>query len=106
MKKGVGLLLSMLILAATLTGCISMTPLGDTGKFPNDSQSYEVLGRVEAKGYDCFFLPPKSNYNRLYAEAKEKYPECDDVVNVKIDARVFYYFIRVYDMSGIAIIYK
>ena len=29
MKKGVGLLLSMLILAATLTGCISMTPLSD-----------------------------------------------------------------------------
>ena len=49
MKKGVGLLLSMLILAATLTGCISMTPLSDAGAFPGDAQSYEVLGRVEVK---------------------------------------------------------
>ena len=42
MKKGVGLLLSMLILAATLTGCISMTPLSDAGAFPGDGAERKV----------------------------------------------------------------
>ena len=104
MKKGVGLLFSMLILAATLTGCISMTPLSDAGAFPGDAQSYEVLGRVEVKS-----SATNSGYSKLYAEAKKKYPECDDVVNVKVDAKktVFLIFtFNSYNMSGIAISYK
>lgn len=68
MKKGVGLLLSMLILAATLTGCISMTPLSDAGAFPGDAQSYEVLGRVEVKS-----SATNSGYKAL-CRSKEKVP--------------------------------
>ena len=102
MKKGVGLLLSMLILAATLTGCISMTPLSDAGAFPGDAQSYEVLGRVEVKS-----SATNSGYSKLYAEAKKKYPECDDVVNVNAKKTVFLIFtFNSYNMSGIAISYK
>lgn len=105
MKKGVVLLLSLLVLSAVFTGCMSMTPLSDAGAFPGDAQRYEVLGRVEVKS-----SATNSGYSKLYAAAKKQYPECDDVVNVKVDDKkttlLFIFKFHSYDMSGIAISYK
>lgn len=46
----------------------------------DDSANYEALGRVEVETEAT-----KSGYNRLYTAAKRLYPDCDDVVNVKIE---------------------
>ena len=91
-------------LVMVATGCTSMGFVSDAGSFPADASTYEVLGRVSVKT-----SATKSGYSKLYAEAKNLYPDTDDVVNVKIDKKttVFLFFVfNSYEMSGIAINYK
>lgn len=103
MKK-LFLALSAAALAFAFSACTSMTPVSDAGNFPGTSENYKVLGRVEVEA-----SATKSGYSALYAAAKEKYPDCDDVVNVKIDEKLttlfFIFRIPKYNMSGIAIDY-
>lgn len=103
MKK-LFLALPAAFIALAFSACTSMFPVSDAGNFPAGSENYKVLGRVEVETYAA-----KSGYSNLYAEAKEKYPECDDVVNVKVDEKtttlLFIFRIRKYNMSGIAIGY-
>lgn len=103
MKK-LFLALSAAVLAFAFSACTSMVPVSDAGSFPGDSSNYKVLGRVEIEA-----SATKSGYSKLYAAAKNQYPDCDDVVNVKIDRKqtVFLFFVfNKYNMSGIAIDYE
>lgn len=103
MKKNIFLTLTAVVIILTISACTSMFPVSDAGSFPGDSANYEVLGRVELETGAT-----KSGYNKLYAAAKKLYPDCDDVVNVKIDRKktVFLIFVfEKYEMSGIAIEY-
>ncbi|MCH5289773.1 MAG: hypothetical protein J1E32_07680 [Treponema sp.] len=91
-------------LVAVVSGCTSMGFVSDAGAFPADASTYEVLGRVSIET-----SAKKSGYGKLYQEAKDLYPETDDVVNVKVDKKrtVFLFFsFESYEMSGIAISYK
>lgn len=85
-----------------VSGCMSMAPVSDKGAFPADASSYTVLGCVEIES-----AAEKSGYSRLYQAAVKEYPECDDVVNVKVDYKettlLFIFKFRKYSMSGIAI---
>lgn len=101
-KTCVALFVSALI--AVVSGCTSMGFVSDAGTFPADASTYEVLGRVSTKA-----SATKSGYGKLYQEAKDLYPETDDVVNVKIDKKKIAFLcfsFETYEMSGIAIHYK
>lgn len=96
--------LALCVSSFVMTGCISMHPVSDAGSFPADASTYEVLGRVEVTA-----SATKSGYSKLYAEAVKKYPNADDVVNVKVDYKRSTFLIftsQKYTMSGIAINYK
>lgn len=107
MKKMKNLLAVFALCASifVIAGCTTMNPVSDAGAFPSDSSTYEVLGRVELTTRAV-----NTGYSRLYNEAVAKYPETDDVVNVKVDYKesVFFFIFRfrTYTMSGIAINYK
>lgn len=101
MKK----LFFVLLTSLMLVGCATQMPIAARVDFPQDSAKYRILGRVtlEAKA-------SKSGYIKLLEEAKRVYPECDDVVNIMVDATGTKSLIggityKNYVMTGIAIDY-
>lgn len=87
MKK----LFFVLLTSLMLVGCATQMPVAACVDFPQDSAKYRILGRVTL-------------------EAKRLYPECDDVVNIMVDATGTKSLIggityKNYVMTGIAIDY-
>ncbi len=102
MKKIVlGLAASLLLLVS----CSTTAPIMADVAFPHDSSKYVILGRVTAE-----MKTNKSGYVVLLEKAKEQFPNCDDVVNIVVDAKIRYGLfggVRAtsYVMSGVAIDY-
>lgn len=81
-------------------------PISQNNQFPADGSKYTILGRVSlstnasSKG---------AAYSLLLAEAKRIYPNCDDVVNIMVDAKrktILWSIKDTYEMTGVAIDYK
>ena len=107
LKSGRGILAVMgLVLGLGLfASCVTNAPVGDSTSFPADASTYTILGRVSIEGAS------KSNgYMKLLEEAQRKYPNCDDVVNIVVDAHATFFQKMFgggnYNLSGIAIDYK
>lgn len=97
MKKFfIALLAAMLV----FVGCATQAPLSANVNFPQDGAKYRILGRVtlDAK-------TGKAGYVKLLEKAKSTYPECDDVINIMIDATGSKGKYTHYLMTGIAIDY-
>ncbi|MEL3908230.1 MAG: hypothetical protein P1P64_04355 [Treponemataceae bacterium] len=101
MKKRffVGLVATFLLLLAS---CSTAPVMADVN-FPADGSKYVVLGRVTLE------VPSsKSGYVKLLEAAKAQYPNCDDVVNIVVDAKSYDGLLiksYKYIMSGVAIDY-
>ena len=97
--------LGLMLVLGAFTACVTNAPVGDSTSFPADSSTYTILGRVSIEGAS------KSNgYMKLLEEAQRKYPDCDDVVNIVVDAHATFFQKMFgggnYNLSGIAIDYK
>ncbi len=96
----IGLLVAGLSL---LFGCTSVRPFQANSSFPPD-RAYKILGRVYYEG-----SIKRGGYLDLLEEAKKKYSETDDVVNIMVDRKeiniLFLIIIPKYKLSGIAIEY-
>ena len=115
------MLLALILLSITfLNSCRTLItkPIQDTAAFPSDSSTYTILGRVEltvpSEKTGFFIDEDDVGYQALYKEAKSRYPECDDIVNIKTDIIRKYIWILCFpiplvadsQMSGIAIKYN
>lgn len=107
MKSGRGILAAMglaLVLGLSAS-CVTNAPAHDSTSFPADSSTYTILGRVSIEGASS-----SNGYMKLLEEAQRKYPECDDVVNIVVDAHASFFQKMFgggnYNLSGIAIDYK
>ena len=100
--------LAALVFALVLgvfASCVSNAPVLDSTGFPPDSSTYTILGRISIEGSS------KSNgYMKLLEAAQKKYPNCDDVVNIVVDAHASFFQKMFgggnYNLSGVAIDYK
>ncbi len=107
MKSGRGILavMGLSLVLGLFASCVSNTPDHDGTNFPADSSTYTILGRVSIGG-----TSKANGYIKLLEEAQRKYPECDDVVNIIVDAHQTFFqrLFRTgnYNLSGIAIDYK
>ena len=101
MKRVLVLLLG--VISGLLVGCTSITPVMANGDFPAEGD-YAILGRVMVVSETS-----KSGYSQLLEEAKELYPDCDDVLNIILDTKqtsfLFFRSKPKYIMSGIAVDY-
>lgn len=105
-KKFIFIGLILVLLSACST--ISMSPDRSDVSFPSDGK-YEILGRVTLENSQT-----NAGYIKLLEEAKIKYPESDDVVNIIIDKKtktttkwfIFTEVSNTYILSGIAIKFK
>ncbi|MBQ9538606.1 MAG: hypothetical protein IJU95_04995 [Treponema sp.] len=95
MKK-ILIVASVVCAAFMFEACRTTTPGYEHSSFPNDSSSYQVMGRVVVR-----FKEGKAAYYKLVEEAQKKYPGTDDVVNIMVDVEDG----KNYVMSGIAIKY-
>jgi len=117
MKK---LLLLVLVCAACMfiIGCTSTVPFYYTF---SEATPYTILGEVSISSTDAVrelaggsglstdLLKSGAGYNALLAAAKVKYPDCDYVIDVMVDATITNYIIvstSVYTLRGTAIKYK
>ncbi len=107
LKSGRGVLLAMglLLVLGAFASCVSNAPVLDSTGFPPDSSTYTILGRVSIEGSS-----KDNGYMKLLQEAQRKYPECDDVVNIVVDAHATFFQKLFgggnYNLSGVAIDYK
>lgn len=103
------LLLLALILPMFLTSCVSKPTIEST--LP--AKDYEILGRVSVDSIrvNLVFIGYESaSLASLYKEAKDIYPDCDEIINVYTDIHGFQilYFLGFQSIttSGLAIKYK
>ena len=93
------------LMAVAFSACTTQSPFADSTSFPSDSSTYTILGRVSVEG-----ASETNGYMKLLQEAQRKYPECDDVVNIVVDAHATFFqklFGKAnYNLSGIAIDYR
>ncbi|MBP5156249.1 MAG: hypothetical protein ILP18_00050 [Treponema sp.] len=106
-KSGRGILAAMglMLVLGLFAACVTNAPVGDSTSFPADSSTYTILGRVSIEG-----ASKANGYMKLLEEAQRKYPNCDDVVNIVVDAHATFFQKMFgggnYNLSGIAIDYK
>lgn len=84
------------------SSCVSMVPLQGDNRFPTNL-NYKVLGRITTTTFRT-----KTGYVKLLEEAKKQYPECDDIVNIMVDAKsttILIFTFHQYTMSAVAIDY-
>ena len=103
------LLLLALILPMFFTSCVSKPTIEST--LP--AKDYEILGRVSVDSIrvNLVFIGYESeSLARLYKEAKDIYPDCDEIINVYTDIHGFQFFyllgFQSITRSGLAIKYK
>ena len=108
------LLLGMLVLVMMagmfFTGCSTTNPVFYSN---NSHTDFEILGEVT---YDSDMALPgtnigqKNGFTALLAVAKQKYPDCDYVIDVMIDHKLttllLFFSFENYIMRGTAIKYK
>lgn len=92
-----------------LTSCVSKPTIEST--LP--AKDYEILGRVcvDSIRVNLVFIGYESaSLARLYKEAKDIYPDCDEIINVYTDIHGFQilYFLGFQSItrSGLSIKYK
>ena len=94
-----------LLMVVAFASCTTNAPVADSTGFPSDSSTYTILGRVSVEGASV-----SNGYMKLLQEAQRQYPECDDVVNIVVDAHASFFQKMFgtanYNLSGIAIDYK
>ncbi len=83
MKKITKILSSIAISLAVATsfGCATYGPMAGTNNRPA-KEDFKVLGRIERE-----FNLKNTAFTNLFKEAKEEYPEADDIVNLLIDKK-------------------
>ena len=95
----------LLLVLGVFASCVSNAPVQDSTSFPADSSTYKILGRVSIEG-----VSKENGYMKLLEEAQRKYPDCDDVVNIVVDAHQTFFqklfHSGNYNLSGIAIDYR
>ena len=94
-----------ILMIVGFAACTTQAPVADSTSFPADASTYTILGRVSIEGASS-----SNGYMKLLQAAQNKYPECDDVVNIVVDAHASFFqklFGKAnYNLSGIAIDYK
>ena len=103
--RGILAAMSLMLVLGLFAACVTNAPVGDSTSFPADASTYTILGRVSIEG-----ASKANGYMKLLEEAQRKYPECDDVVNIVVDAHATFFQKMFgggnYNLSGIAIDYK
>jgi hypothetical protein len=73
------------------------------------TSSDAIGGAIASKGVSTDLLKSGGGYTSLLAAAREKYPDCDYVIDIMVDTRVTNYMVTqsvVYIMRGTAIKYR
>jgi len=117
MKKTLFLVM-ICVACALIIGCKSTVPFYYTF---SEATPYTILGEVSISSNDAVeslvggsglsadLLKSGAGYNALLAAAKAKYPDCDYVIDVMVDATVTNYIFvstSVYTLRGTAIKYN
>jgi hypothetical protein len=118
MKKAFFFLM-VCVSAALFLGCKSTAPFFYSF---SESTDYTILGEVTYSTADAIggviaggdvskedLMKTGGGYMALLAAAKQKYPNCDYVIDVMVDTRITNYFFMlsyVYVMRGVAIKYN
>ncbi|MDR0487502.1 MAG: hypothetical protein LBG91_04575 [Treponema sp.] len=107
-KLWLGILVMLLVFGMTVVGCTTTVPVLYTD---NPNKEFTILGEVTYEGYVNQWTGRISfGYIELLKAAKAKYPDCDYVIDIMIDAKEtlsFFVFLKTgYSMRGTAIKYK
>lgn len=89
---------AVLALALLFVGCSSFTPIQGNNVLATDN--FEVLGRVTMESES-----DRSGFTLLMDEAKNQYPEADDIINIIVDGKKEPFGKVKYIMSAVVIKY-
>ena len=96
----------VLLFGMTVIGCTTTVPVLYTD---NPNKEFTILGEVTYEGIVNLWTGQISyGFIELLKAAKVKYPDCDYVIDIMIDAKETVFFVRKsgYTMRGTAIKYK